>query len=257
MIFTLAPNDEKITLISEKPRIEVGARRHGALSALEAIETILQVMRTLGIEEKFQSHGKILPLTKMLTSARKTDRLSRFETEGLTFQYGPIADHNQCYIQIAEKLPSAAVDWEQWAKPFVMSPHFVQAWLADVEYDKWQNAKDPLIYKAANRDYSSLPMRSNGLPPPVEQMVIDISQNPGRWWLRSGYVEAVGSVMWLSDIFWHYVGAQHKERLETIDPIEIKQITEKVIRLSVSDSTFTETSFREVQDRLRDALYTP
>lgn len=44
------------------------------------------------------------------------------------------------------------------------------------------------------------------------------------------------------------------ERLSALGPIEIKQATDKVIRSCVSDSTFTEASPREVQDRLRDAL---
>ncbi|WP_157179610.1 hypothetical protein [Rhizobium sp. CF142] len=212
-------------------------------------------MRKLNLDEKFQAQGSFLQLKKLLASVANTNRLNPIETSTLIFKYGAIADAEHCYVEIKEKIPGASIDWDLWAAPFVVSPHFVQAWVADVEYDKWQNAEDPLIYKAADRDYSALPMRSNGLPPPVEQMVVDISHNPGRWYLRSGYVEAVGAVMWLSDIFWSYVGIQHRERLSALDPIEIKQITDKVIRLCVSETAFTEASSHEVQDRLRDALF--
>lgn len=255
LVFTLTPDSGKRTVITEKPRIEIGERRHGSLKAIDAMKTILDVLRKLQLDDKFRSDGKAVQLEKFLATVEKTDQLREIETSSLAFSYGAIADCEHCFLKIEETSPGASIDWDLWAAPFVESPHFVQAWVADVEYDKWQNAEDPIIYKAANRDYSSLPMRSNGLPPPVEQMVVDISHNPGRWSLRSGYVEAVGSIMWLSDIFWSYVGIQHKERLSALDPIEIKQVTDKVIRFCVADSTFTEASSREVQDRLRDALY--
>ncbi|MDR9805510.1 hypothetical protein [Rhizobium hidalgonense] len=255
LVFTLAPGSGRTTVIAEKPRIEVGERRYGALKAIDAMRIILEVLQKLQLNDKFRTDGTAIELKRLLASVEKTDRLREVETSSLVFSYGAVADCDHCFLKIEETRPGASIDWELWAAPFVVSPHFVQAWVADIEYDKWQNAEDPIIYKAANRDYSSLPMRSNGLPPPVEQMVVDISLNPGRWSLRSGYVEAVGSVMWLSDIFWSYVGIQHKERLSALGPIEIQQVTDKVIRLCVSDSTFTEASPREVQDRLRDALY--
>lgn len=255
LVFTLSPDSGDRSVITENPRIEVGERRHGALTAIDALETILLILRTLQLEALFQSHGKPIQLKKLLTSAKDTDRVNQIETAGLSFRYGAIADAEHCYVEIREKIPGASIDWDLWAAPFVKSPHFVQAWVADVEYDKWQNAQDPIIYKAANRDYSALPMRTNGLPPPLQQMVVDISHNPGRWSLRSGYVEAVGSVMWLSDIFWSYVGLHNKKRLAALNPIEIRQITENVIRLCVSESTFTEASSPEVQDRLRKVLY--
>jgi hypothetical protein len=255
LIFTLSPANEKTTVVAEKPRIEVGERRHGALKAIDALETILDVLRKLNLDEKFQAHGSSLQLKKLLTTVRNTERISQIETSTLVFQYSAIADAELCYVDIKEKVPGAAVDWEKWAAAFIVCPHFVQAWIADVEYDKWQNAEDPLIYKAANRDYSYLPMRSNGLPPPVEQMVIDISQNPGRWEFRSGYIEAVGSVMWLGDLFWQYVGSNHKERLAEFSLAKIEQLTENVLRIEVSGTSFEDYSTRDIQDRLRNVLY--
>ncbi|MGO4569695.1 hypothetical protein AB4Z52_32820 [Rhizobium sp. 2YAF20] len=255
LIFTLIPDSGKTTVMTEKPRIEVGERRYGALKAIDALETILEVLRHLNLDEKFQAHGSSLELKKLLTTVRNTGRLSQIETPTLVFQYGAIADAELCYVEITEKAACAAIDWERWAAPFIVSPHFVQAWVADVEYDKWQNAEDPLIYKVANRNYSTLPMRSNGFPPPVERMIVDISQNPGRWKFHSGYIEALGSVMWFSELFWGYVGTAHKDRIAAIDAIEIKQMTKEVMRICVANESFTESSSREVQDRLRDALY--
>ncbi|MBX5050750.1 hypothetical protein [Rhizobium lentis] len=255
LVFTLAPGSGKKTVIAEKPRIEVGERRYGALTAIDAMRIIIEVLRKLQLNDIFRIDGTAIELTRLLTSVEKIDRLREVETSSLIFSYGAVADCDHCFLKIEETSAGASVDWDLWVAPFLVSPHFVQAWVADVEYDKWQNAEDLIIYKAANRDYSALPMRSNGLPPPLQQMVVDISHNPGRWLLRSGYVEAVGSVMWLSDIFWSYVGRRNKERLSTVTPIEIRQVTENVIRVCVSESTFTEASSPEVQDRLREVLY--
>jgi len=255
LIFTLFPDSGRTTVIAEKPRIEVGERRRGALTAVEALETILSVLRALQLDEKFQAHGASLQLKKLLTSARNTGRLGEIETSTLIFNYGAVANAELCHIIVTEKVPGASIDWERWTSPFVVSPYFVQGWVADVEYNEWQNAEDTLLYKAEKRDYSSLPMRSNGLPPPLEQMVIDISQNPGRRQFRSGYMEAVGAVMWLSELFWRYVGVDHKERLAGFSGAKIKQVTDDVVRIIVSETSFTDDSTRDLQERLRNVLY--
>lgn len=36
----------------------------------------------------------------------------------------------------------------------------IQAWVADVDYDYWQNATDPLQYESAGRSLSGLSMKS-------------------------------------------------------------------------------------------------
>ena len=68
--------------------------------------------------------------------------------------------------------------WDEWVVPFLGSPDFVMAWLADSEYEFWQNAYDPLQYKAVNKPFDHLPKKSNGLPYPLEQTIIDTSDNP-------------------------------------------------------------------------------
>jgi hypothetical protein len=98
-------------------------------------------------------------------------------------------------------------DAEVWLAPFLAGETFRQARLYDSEYEFWQNAADPLQYQARNRSHEGLPMRSNGFPPPLEQMVIDTSRNPGRRFLRRGFVEGVGCPMWLGETFWSLTGA--------------------------------------------------
>src|SRR5690606_3246620 len=127
----------------------------------------------------------------------------------------------------------------------------------DVEYDYWQNAKDPLQYEAVGRDYSHLPMRSNGLPPPVERMEIDTSENPGRWIFREGYIEAVGSVMWLVEPFWDYVGMIHKKRFDALDWISVQWLECGVVNLIAATDVLRGVSTAKQQICLRELLYGP
>ena len=130
------------------------------------------------------------------------------EAGGLLFLVGRIPAMRQGFVLIEEKIPGAAHSWDSWVSPFLDELGFVQAWVSDVEYDHGQNASDPIEYTAVGRDYSHLPLKSNGLPFPLEQQVIDTSANPGRWTMRIGYIEAIGSTMWLGKNFWNAVGKE-------------------------------------------------
>jgi hypothetical protein len=79
----------------------------------------------------------------------------------------------------------------------------VREWPAD---QFWQNAEDLLQYPSVGRSWQHLPMKSNGLPPPREQSIIDILDNPGRWSLHVGFIEAIGAVMWSGERFWQVRG---------------------------------------------------
>jgi hypothetical protein len=163
--------------------------------------------------------------------------------------------YDHCFVSIREKVANAAGDWEAWTIPFVVLDGFVEAWAADVEYNHWQNAKDPIEYESAGRDFSHLSMKSNGLPPPLEQMEIDTSRNPGRWVLRSGYVEAVGAMMWLSELFWDRVGRDQRHRVTSADWINASEAAPGVVRIEVEGCRFIAEDTAEVQDRLRALLY--
>ncbi len=91
---------------------------------------------------------------------------------------------------------------------------FIMAWVADSEYDYWQNADT--IAEAAGREHWHLPKISNGLPPPLQDEIIDVSHNPGRRALRQSYVEAVASRMWLSDKFFLATGADQAAVLKRL-----------------------------------------
>jgi hypothetical protein len=131
----------------------------------------------------------------------------------------------------------------------------VEGWVVDVEYNHWQNAKDPLEYEVAGRDFSQLPTKSNGLPPPLTQMEIDISRNPGRWLLRHGYVEAVGSVMWLSNLFWNRTGRDRSDGVHSAEWLSTSEPSKGIVEIRSSEHCFISEDTADVKNRLRDVLY--
>jgi hypothetical protein len=133
---------------------------------------------------------------------------------------------------------------------------FCQAWVFDIDYTYWQNAADLLQYKTAGRDFSKLPIISNGLPPPLLQNIVDISRNPGRRLIRKGHFEAVGSTMWLSDIFFSLTkGEQNRDAIRGADWIDFKVLDNGVIKLQVHPTPFCDESTATIQDKLRSLLY--
>lgn len=103
-----------------------------------------------------------------------------------------------------------------WVRPLSELREFRASRVYDDEYEFWQNAADPIQYKGSGRSYAGLPMKSNGLPYSVEQMVIDTSANPGRRIFRQGYVEAIGAIMWLGEQFWSLTGARKQDVLAEV-----------------------------------------
>ena len=146
--------------------------------------------------------------------------------------------------------------WDTWAAQFIGNRNFVMAWVADADYEFWQNAEDPLQYVTKGKEYNHLPKRSNGLPFPLERTVIDISSNPGRRLLRDGYYEVVGAVMWLGETFWQLVGTE-RERVKNADWIHVSNPIPSVTKIEVSAECFS-TSVGvngELQNRVRSLLF--
>ncbi len=116
---------------------------------------------------------------------------------GFVFDLGSVRNFQLDFpgIKAADEDLSA---WERWAARFIGDANFVMAWFADAEYEFWQNAKDLLQYTSQGKPHEHLPKKSNDLPPPLEQTIIDTSDNPGRRLLRNGYHEVVGA----GDVAW-------------------------------------------------------
>ena len=147
-------------------------------------------------------------------------------------------------------------DAEKWVTPFLEIDGFFQAWVYDPEYNRWQNAEDPLIYEAHRRSITGLSMKSNKLPFPLEKEIIDISSNPGRRICRKGYVESVAAVMWFSTGVLDKLNISHS-KLSKLDWATTDWISDHIVRIQISEKPFTsaDNEAGRLQDRLRSVLY--
>ncbi|WP_155632713.1 hypothetical protein [Burkholderia cepacia] len=229
--------------------------RKGVISPFDAINILVDGMQEFGIEATFVENGRHVSAASVVKRIKKKGAWGHVETSELSFQYGVAASGDHCFIIIQEKIANAAGDWGRWVVPFAALSGFVQAWIVDVEYNYWQNVKDPLEYEVANRDFSGLPMKSNGLPAPLDQLEVDTSKNPGRWILRAGYVEAIGATMWLSDLFWMKVGGEKKSRITSSGFIEVRDLENGVMEIQVQGGCFVSVETSDLQNRLREILY--
>lgn len=173
----------------------------------------------------------------------------------MTLEYGH-ARHFGLSLVNVEKAVKDSRDADDWVRPFTRVREFRQARLYESEYEFWQNAEDPLLYRSRGRSHQHLPLKSNGLPPPLERVVIDVSNNPGRRILREGFVEAVGAVVWLGPSFWPAAKAM-KEAPCSQDWLRCDELPGGVIRVEAAEAPFTTATgqARETQDSLRSLLY--
>lgn len=171
-----------------------------------------------------------------------------------SISFGEVAGHRLARLDVMCLL-GAETDGDKWLGGFLDDPGFVQARVYDHEYDFWQNASDPLQYTARGRSTEGLPTISNGLPFPLEQVEIDISGNPGRWQLREGYIEAIGSTMWLGKSFPGRTGAQ-LDALKQLGWLRTT-VSGTVLRLQVEGGPWVSDrgAQAEQQRALRSALY--
>lgn len=227
----------------------------GGISDIQALRTIIDTMRKFGVIE-IHDHDKQISADSYLDKVEKQGEWSRsIEAGGMSFRFGHVVALKHSFISIEEVIAGSAISWADWVAPFLAVDGFVQAWLSDVDYDYWQNARDPLQYQAMGRSYSNLPMKSNGLPPPLEQVEIDTSSNPGRWSLQSGYVEAIGATMWLGTPFWESVGENHKNALLSEHGLTVRSMGRDIIQVVASEKCFFDESTKEKQNHFRTVLY--
>ncbi|MDH5228464.1 MAG: hypothetical protein OEY38_00165 [Gammaproteobacteria bacterium] len=194
--------------------------------------------------------GKELGFTDVSETLLKNKADSFFiELDGGSIEFSYIADLDFSRLDI-KNLAASKEYAEKWVTQIVNDPFFVQARLYDGEYDRWQNMEDIAYYESEGRDHSNLPKKSNGLPFPLESEVIDISRNPGRWDLKNGYIECVGSTMWMSKDLLRDIGADNFA-MECVSDLG------SVLKLDVQDECFKESTGEEAEAQkvLRKALF--
>jgi len=226
----------------------------GVEAALEKIQTIL-VNHGIPVDG-FIHYDEPVSLPQALKRLKKSNRMSfDLEGQGFEFMLGAVRNYNIEFLVI-RSTDEVRIPWDDWVDHFARDSNLVIAWVADSEYEHWQNAEDPLQYTAVGKPYEHLPMKSNELPYPLEQMIIDTSANPGRWRFHDGYIEAVGAVMWLGPRFWQLTGAE-QEQVANTSWLTVTHTTPSVVKLQAAEHTFTtaEGISGELQNRLRSMLF--
>jgi hypothetical protein len=176
-------------------------------------------------------------------------------TKRWTLHLSTVGSANHCLVTL-ESSARSFDEWRKLAKPFLTST-LISGRIHDDEYERWENAEDPIIYTAFGRSYAHLPMVSNGLPDPLEQMVVDISRNPGRRTInRTGYVAALGSLMWLGPLFSERTGCEISA-LKKLDWCRLERLPSGVWELQAWPECFRTAEGEEGrrQDELRAKLF--
>lgn len=229
----------------------------GFISGSQVLALVVDVLKSSGTAPVFLLHGvevDIETLEKKIL--KKKSWPSGLMFDGLELRFGLLPALDHCFLIMEEAKKSNNINWEDGLGSILDAEGFIQAWISDVEYDFWQNATDPLEYESAGRSFSGLPQKSNGLPAPLDQMEIDTSRNPGRSVFRQGYVEAVGSTMWLSDLFWLRVGRNRATSISLLETQGFKVFAcGKVFKVVASDKCFYDDSTVNQQRVLRQMLF--
>ena len=226
------------------------------MDGIVILEIILKLFSAYGFKSNFFLREKKITVPLLIKKIKEKGYWpSGITSEDFEFRYGMVGNSDQSFFYIKENTGGLVDCWDDWIEKFLYEEKFIQGWIYDVDYDYWQTADDPLEYTSEKREYLHLPMKSNGLPYPLEKQIIDTSRNPGRWEFRMGYLEAIGSTMWLSDIFWNYVGFDKKERLLNTNWIRKEVYENGVIKLIAADECFSDESTADIQNNLRNLLY--
>ena len=260
VIFRLESRKVGTFIAPDGSTFEIGAPdlTHRDLDGPEVFELVIGVLQRFGLPLEFSAHGKKPSLERLRRQIpAKPHWPPGITSNDLSLRYSNVTTWGTSFLMVEELVPGAARSWSNWVAPFLNSRDFVQAWTYDREYDYWQNAEQIGEYEAKNRPHAHLKKRSNNLRPPLLAEIIDTSGNPGRWTFKNGYIEAVGSSMWLGENFWARVGSDRREAVMAESFLNPVELPNGVIHISASDRCFVDETSAELQDRVRAALYGP
>lgn len=222
---------------------------------LSLIQNVAHALSETGASTAgFATAGRNADLLSWIDSMRRWKRRPiRFSRDDLDIQFAILERYNLefFYLKLDERY---AV--EDWAPNFVSDPALVMGWHADYDYDYWQNADDFLEYQAAGRPIAGLPTKRRNMPPPLDALIIDTSNNPGRSTLRDGFVEVVASTMWLGDKFWALTDAK-RDQVINENWLNHSKVAPNVIKIVAWPGPFTssEGASADRQIRLRRLLF--
>ena len=171
---------------------------------------------------------------------------------GFEFRYSPAGPRDASRIRV-ERKGGPDLDGQFWVSQLTESDWLLSAYVADLNYEYWQNADDPRLYGLAGKSLDGLALIPGRGPGPGQ--MVDVSRHPGRRVFRNGYIEAVGAVMWLGRQFAARTGAD-LDALWSADWCTAEEYRPGTLCVRTQEGCFTSSEGREgeLQDRLRAAL---
>ncbi|MEM6689789.1 MAG: hypothetical protein AAF664_10205 [Planctomycetota bacterium] len=219
---------------------------------------LFEIVDSLGrSSSRYSFYGRTRKPEGIVSTLQSSDR-SSFDVsdDRFDFNFCPIAKHrlDQLIVTTTEE---DLVDPYLWIKNLAATEILIQAFLFNDEYDFWQNATDPLQFRSHGRECDHLPMCSNGLPPPLEQTVIDVSKNPGKLSLRNGYIEGVSNPIWLGERFWDRVRKQRDQVLDSDVWRQVRELDNGLVCLHSHRKPFDASDDEQtrIQNQVRNLLY--
>lgn len=176
--------------------------------------------------------------------------------EGFSFDYGQNGGQNYDSVFVEGRsawLTPLFCD-ELISKLIASDPNFTQAHLVNKNYQHLQNIFDPLQFEALGLSMDGLPMKSNGLPFPLEQQIVDTDHNPGRYRLHQGYVETSAGYMWFGESFWPIIGKK-PEGVQVALPEDVSFCFDKCWKLIAATGVFSDQNTSAIQDEIRRVIF--
>ncbi len=229
------------------------------LGQIKALDAATAIFDALNIKSQTVTHGVQKSTRKKILKHIETVRDYAFniKVEDYYFQFSTITRYQHHLININKPDASLKKNWcLDWVATFNRVAPLSQAQLLDRDYFYWQNLEDPQFYKAQNRAYTHLPMKPNNLYPPNDMLIIDTSNNPGLRAIKMGYIEVVGSQMWLGDHFWSVAPKDKESVIRDLSDVGVKVISQDgLLYINAAPEPFTEESDVEFQKKLRAAIF--
>lgn len=205
-----------------------------------------------GTDSRCRVADRSLPVAAVWEHLRETQAAHfRIRADGYIFDLTPVRNHAHCLLQVH---PTVVRDqpWDQVVLAVAEVAGLISARVFDVEFEYWQNAQDPLEYRAKGRSLRGLRIARD---PVFGDQLIDISQNPGRRLLRNGYVEAIGPIMWFGPAFWVRTGARRGEVIAA-SFLRHCSLSEILDRIEIPGGPLTSTDeSRQLQENVRGLLF--
>lgn len=215
-----------------------------------------QVFRQGLIEAQYQFNNRRYGIEKLANAILRNARDSfRVRAERLEYHFSSPGTLGYEYLAIEDN-EIRRMEWARWVARLAQAEGFIQAFFEDAEYSFWQGVYDVDTYERAGRSHAHLTKRKRRMPPPLDDLIIAIEENPGRYIIRDGYIEIVAAEMWLGPEFWARTGADRQKVLEC-GFLSAEEQDNDVVHLRTGYRTFTEETGvqAQIQNDMRRLLY--